>query len=119
MVKKAIEITSILVFLFFFGTIVFFAPAKDYKYPYSALKERDPFRPLVNERGDILIREKKGIGDFALQGIMYSPRGSQVIINNEVFQEGDTVAGYKIKKIDAYKVIFEKNGEEFVLKWGG
>jgi len=116
---KGIKGAQILACLILFSAVVFSAPAKDYKYPYSSFKERDPFRPPVNERGEILIKEKKGMGDFVLQGIMYSPKESQVIINNEVFKEGDTVEGYRIKKIDAYKVIFEKNGEEFVLKWGG
>jgi len=109
---------KILICLFLFSIVASLAQAKDYKYPYSSFKERDPFKPLVNKRGNILIREKKGIGDFLLQGIMYSPKGSQVIINNEVFKEGDIVEGYKIKRIDVYKVIFEKKGEEFVLKWG-
>ena len=108
----------ILAFLILFSVITFSTQAKRYEYPYSSFKERDPFKPLVGKGGNILIREKKGIGDFILQGIMYSPKGSQVIINNEVFKEGDIVEGYKIKRIDVYKVIFEKKGEEFVLKWG-
>ncbi len=109
----------ILVCFILSNSVIFCASAKGYKYPYSSFKERDPLKPLINERGEVLIKEKKGIGNFILQGIMYSPKESQVIINNEVFKEGDTVEGYRIKKIDAYKVIFEKNGEEFVLKWGG
>jgi len=92
---------------------------QSYKYPYSSFKERDPFKPLVNENGQILIKERRHLGDFLLQGIIYSPGGSQVVINNEVYKEGDNVEGYKIKRIDAYRVIFEKNGEEFILKWEG
>ena len=102
-----------------FCAVVPFAQAKGYKYPYSPFKERDPFKPLVDSRGKILIRKNKGISDLVLQGIMYSSKGSEAVINNKVFEEGDTVEGYKIKKIDAYKVVFERNGKEFVLKWGG
>ena len=114
--RKGVKIS---VFLVLFSVVTFSTQAKGYEYPYSSFKERDPFKPLINKRGDILIREKKGIGDFVLQGIMCSPKESQVIINNEVFKEGDIVEGYRIKKIDVYKVIFEKKGEEFILKWGG
>ena len=92
---------------------------QSYKYPYSSFRERDPFKPLVDENGQILIKERRHLGDFLLQGIIYSPGGSQVVINNEVYKEGDNVEGYKVKKINAYGVIFEKNGEEFILKWEG
>ncbi len=91
--------------------------AQNYKYPYSSFRERDPLKPLVDESGNILIKERKQMGDFFLQGIIYSPTGSQVIINNEVYREGDKIEEYKIKKIEAYQVIFEKEGEEFILKW--
>ena len=113
------EVISVLFLGLISFTMSFPASAKSYKYPYSAFKDRDPFRPLVNERGEILIRVKRKLGNFLLQGILYAPRGSKVIINNEIFKQGDVVAGYKIKKIDAYKVTLEKGKRKFILKWGG
>ena len=93
--------------------------AEHFTYPYESFKERDPFRPLINDLGEILIKEKKDMGDFILQGILYDPGGSRVIINNEVYKEGDVVEEYTIKTIERFKVIFEKEGVEFILKWEG
>lgn len=91
----------------------------DYVYPYRMLKDRDPFASLVSERGDILVRDKREMGEFLLQGIIYTPPESKVIINNEMFSEGDSVSEYTIKKIEPYRVIFDKDGEESILKWEG
>jgi len=113
------EVISVLLLGLISFTMPFSASAKNYKYPYSSFKDRDPFRPLINERGKILIRVKRKLGNFLLQGILYAPGGSKVIINNEIFKQGDVVAGYKIREIDAYKVTLEKGKRKFILKWGG
>ena len=91
--------------------------AQDFQYPYNAFDERDPMRPLVNDRGEIIIRADKEIGDFFLQGIIYSDEGSVVIINGQTFRQGDTFEGYKIKKIEEKGVFIEKKGKEHYLKW--
>lgn len=91
--------------------------AQEYQYPYTSFSERDPLRPLVNDSGRLLIRETGQFGGFALQGIMYSSQGGSAVINNEICVEGDTLAGYTIKKIEEYQVILEKGEEEFILKW--
>jgi type II secretory pathway component PulC len=88
-----------------------------YQYPYSALKERDPFRPLISDNGDILIREKREQGNFLIQGIIYSGQESTVVINNEIYTAGDIIDGYTIKKIEPYEVIFDKDGIESVVQW--
>lgn len=95
------------------------ACAQEYSYPYDSFKDRDPLKPLVSEHGDLLIRERKEMGEFLLQGIIYAPPNSKVIINNEMFSEGDSVSGYTIKKIEPYRVVFDKEGEESILKWEG
>lgn len=92
--------------------------AQEYQYPFSPLRDRDPLRPLVNERGDILISQRK-IGGVVLQGIIYSPEGSQAFINNEVFREGDVFDGFRIKRIEPNAVILEKDNEEVVVNWEG
>ena len=42
-----------------------------------------------------------------------------VIINNEMYDEGDGFEGYVIKEIEAQGIIVEKEGEEYFLKWEG
>jgi len=93
--------------------------AQGFEYPYNSKKDRDPMNPLINERGQILILEKKESSDFLLQGIMYSEDGSKAVINNEIYSEGEVVDGHIIKKIGEYKVLLEKEGKEFILKWEG
>jgi hypothetical protein len=98
-------------------SVVFTVVEGEFKYPYRALTDRDPMYPLVNERGEILIKEKKVVGDLIIQGIIYSPPESVVVINNEMYQEGDDFEEYKIKKIEPNGIIFQKNSEEYFLKW--
>ncbi|MCP4653385.1 MAG: general secretion pathway protein GspB [Candidatus Omnitrophica bacterium] len=103
--------------LCFFLVISFVAGAFD--YPHTTLSSRDPFYPLINEKGEITIREEKGIGDIMLQGIIYLPEGSSVIIDNRMFGEGDSFEKYKIKKIEERGIILENDGKEYFLKWEG
>jgi len=110
---------KVLFLLIVFYLFPFLCLSQEHKYPYNSFRERDPLRPLVNDRGEILIKEKKGVGDFFLQGIIYYPEGNRAIINNQIFIVGDAIEGYRIKKIDAYRVILEKEGKEFILKWEG
>jgi len=91
--------------------------ARAYEYPYTALTERDPLKPLVNESGQILIKKNEQFGGFSLQGIMYSALGSSVVINNAIYEQGDTVGGYLIKRIEEFQVILEKDEQQFYLKW--
>lgn len=100
-------------------SVYFALEAQEFKYPHSSLKDRDPLRPLVNERGEIMIAQKKELGDSLLQGIIYSQEGSVAIINNEMYKEGSFLQEYEIKNISNNTVILEKDGREFILKWEG
>lgn len=109
----------LILLLFIVGNISITA-ADDFKYPFNPLIDRDPLSPLVNERGEIIIKEKiksVEIDNVILQGIIYSQEESIAIINNEMFQEGDSIGDYKIKKITSNGVFLDKNGEEYFLKW--
>ncbi|MCM8774146.1 MAG: general secretion pathway protein GspB [Candidatus Omnitrophica bacterium] len=90
---------------------------EQYQYPYNNLKDRDPLVPLVSESGHILIQEKKEIGNFILQGIIYSPQNSKAIINNEILSEGDVLGEYRIVKIEPKRVVLEKEDKEYILNW--
>lgn len=101
----------ILIFLFIFVL----AKAEKFKYPYRSFYNRDPLKPLINEEGKIVISEKRR--GFVLQGIVYRGKSNSVIINNTLYKEGDIIEGFKIKRVEEDKVILEKEGKEFILKW--
>ena len=93
--------------------------ALEFQYPYKAFVDRDPLNSLINNRGEITIKRPTEMGDLLLQGILYAEEGNTAIINNELLKEGDILEGYTIKKIESRRVIFEKDGKEYILKWEG
>lgn len=107
----------IIVLIVSFSSVVF--AQEEYNYPYKRGVDRDPLEPLVLESGKILIRDKKDVGDLFLQGILSSDDGNKAIINDEVYSEGDMIDEYVIIKISGNKVIIEKGGKFFTLKWEG
>ncbi|UCC95316.1 MAG: general secretion pathway protein GspB [Candidatus Omnitrophota bacterium] len=90
--------------------------AEEFEYPYGILTHRDPLNPLVNSRGEVLLKAKKESPDLFLQGIIYSEKGSAAVINNELFHEGDLFEGYSIEKIERRRVILKKDDKEVILK---
>lgn len=109
-------------YFLFIGSIVLFSfscLAYAFEYPYNSKRDRDPMDSLVNEMGKILIKEKGDFTGLSLQGILYSKNGSEVVINGEIYKQGDLIEGHSIKKIEEYKVLLEKDGKEFILKWEG
>ena len=90
-----------------------------YEYPYSTFNNRDIMKPLIDSRGQILIKEDSDIGNFVLQGIMNYPDGSRAVINGEIVAKGDVFQGYSVKNIEKDKVVLEKDGKDFILKWEG
>ena len=103
------------IFLMVCGFTLF---AQEFKYPYAP-GERDPFTPLINDRGDVVIHEDTGINDIVLQGIMYSPDSSTVVINNEIYRVGDFIGKHKLKKVEPNGVLIESSGQEYFIKWEG
>ncbi|NQU95854.1 MAG: hypothetical protein HQ549_06505 [Candidatus Omnitrophica bacterium] len=51
-----------------------------------------------------------------LNGIMYTPGKPLVVINDNVWAEGDTVSGFKILKIEENSVKVASNGQEFIIR---
>lgn len=85
------------------------------KYPYSG-KDRDPFSPLVDPYGKILIPKKINITNLSLEGIIYSKKDPVAVINGEVLKEHEKVGEYVISKIKRKELILEKDGKTHVLK---
>ena len=88
---------------------------QNYKYPFDE-DSRDPLYPLIDRGGQILIPKEASASDFTLQGVIYSQNGSRAVISREILEQGDSIRGYTVLKIDEGRVVLEKNGEEFILK---
>ncbi|RKY38454.1 MAG: hypothetical protein DRP76_04455 [Candidatus Omnitrophota bacterium] len=101
----------ILIFAFFSFIL---GKTEGFDYPYRSFYNRDPLKPLVNKEGRIVITDKRR--GFLLQGIIYTD-SYQAVINNNLYRENDVIQGYRIKKIEKDKVVLEKGGEKFILKW--
>ncbi|GAB4440964.1 MAG: hypothetical protein OHK0040_12360 [bacterium] len=54
--------------------------------------------------------------NFKLKAILYNPVSKKAFINNELYLEGDTVDGFKIKSITTDMVILTKNSKDYILK---
>jgi len=102
---------TILIFVFFF---LMLKKVEGFEYPYRSFYDRDPLKPLVNKEGRIVITDKKR--GFLLQGIIYTD-SYQALINNNLYRENDVIQGYRIRKIEKDKVILEKGGKKFILRW--
>ncbi|HTL70432.1 MAG TPA: hypothetical protein VL404_03980 [Candidatus Eisenbacteria bacterium] len=81
---------------------------------YDAHGKRDPFVPLVT----LTSRESSGLmgiesaGDINIEGIVYDPRGSVVVLNGSVLKEGEEMGSLKVVKIEPNGVRVLINGTE-------
>jgi hypothetical protein len=88
------------------------------EYPFSN-KDRDPFSPLVNKVGRILIFREMDVSSFVLTGIIYSENSALAIINEEIVKKNDKIGDYVIFKVEEKQVILKKGEEETILKLEG
>ncbi len=96
--------------------LVYSRDKKPFIYPDDVF--RDPFEALVSKNGDINIKLIKQRGRLYLNGIVYdetSSGSSFALINNNLVKAGDFIGRYKVKKIERYKVILEKEGKQVIL----
>jgi hypothetical protein len=102
------------VFIFFYAISFIFSGTS---LSYSQ-EPRDPFSPLISKNGLILIPREIDISGLNLRGIIYSPKGSLAIINEEVLRTGDTIGDYSILEINEREVILRKGdgNEGFTLR---
>lgn len=77
---------------------------------------RDPFSPLIDKNGRILIDEKLNVGSLKLSGIIFSKDEKVAIVNGEIVKEGDYIGNYIIDKIEENKVVLKKGDEKFILE---
>ncbi|MDD3296342.1 MAG: hypothetical protein PHU64_03170 [Candidatus Omnitrophica bacterium] len=89
-----------------------FSQSSRYAFNDSA---RDPFEPLVNKAGFILIPKEIDVTGLAVQGIIYSKDLPLAIINGEVVKQGDYIGDYNVVQIEVKRVILKKGNESFTL----
>lgn len=80
---------------------------------YDKGGRRDPFVPLRGFTG-----EDGTTGDktLTLEGIVYDPKGSSyVVINGEVYREGEEVGGGNLIRILQDRVVLQRIGQETVI----
>ncbi len=100
-----------IIFIFVGIIILFFSAVVNY-----AEEERDPFLPLVNKNGLVLIPTEVDVGGLQLGGIIYSEESPVAIINQEVLKREEVIEGYEIMAINEKEVILKKGNDEFILK---
>ena len=73
------------------------------------LSRRDPLRPLIDLEG----RPVKGTGlsdGLTLQGIIHSEGFTRVLIDDQLYSEGDAVGPFKLRKIRQDGIELEQAG---------
>jgi hypothetical protein len=79
--------------------------AKKSKFVYPKDVMREPFESLVDASGTLNVKMVRQEGDLKLTGIVYGGNTPDVVvINNEVFYEGDIIGVYQVKKISPDRV---------------
>ncbi len=94
-------------------------PAAGLEPVYQDGGKRDPFVPLVDVDGNIVLYDNELIlSDLSLEGIMLSSRAedSVVIINGKIFKVRNKIGAFQIENILKDRVILQKGRETFELK---
>ena len=82
---------------------------------YNPTATRDPFVPLIGPDGkfDFGDMSESMTSSFTIEGIIFDPNGqSVVIIDGEVYNQGDKVQQSTILSILKDRVLFIENDEE-------
>ena len=88
-------------------------------FVYNDQGRRDPFFPLVDANGRVLMvcEDTTKVGDLQLEGILWdSEEDSFVIINGEIFAEGESIGDFRVIKIEKTQVTLSRNNEKCILK---
>ena len=80
---------------------------------YDVVLRRDPMQPLVNDQGDLLASAGQH-GGLSVQGLIWSDERPLVVVEDELFAQGDSLGPYTILKIEPDGVIV-KRGQDSPL----
>ncbi len=77
---------------------------------YDPRGKRDPFAPLLtlNSRQGSGLYGVESAEEISIEGIVFDPKGSVIVVNGSVLKEGEETGGMKVLKI-------ERNGARFLL----
>lgn len=71
--------------------------------------QRDPFQPPLIRESE---RGTQDLKSFRLSGII---SGRMAIINGETVAVGEVYQGYRLREVEQYRIILEKDSESFIL----
>jgi len=93
------------------------ARAQEAVFIYDAKGARDPFVPVIPKKG-LIGPDIGGGSQIKLEGVLWDSNGvnSQAIINDTIFEEGQTIGEVQVLKIEHDKVRVKVGKEEFVLE---
>ena len=77
---------------------------------YDAVFRRDPMRPLIDGKGN-LVTSTGFQGGLSVQGIIWSDERPLAVIDDELFAQGDTVGPYTVERIQ-FDGVTVRRGEE-------
>ncbi len=78
----------------------------------------DPMRP-IEYSPVVAVKEKLHLQELELTGVLISRAREVAIINGDSLQRGDTIAGYRLEKIEADKVLLKNRQGKLVLRRAG
>jgi len=73
---------------------------------------RDPFKEVTFKPDNSTLT----YSDLMLTGIMWEEDSAIVVINDQIFKEGDVISGFKIEKVLQGEVLLTKGTERHVLR---
>lgn len=86
----------------------------DQMIAFDAIFRRDPMNPLVDSKGAIV--SASGMQDgYGVQGIIWSDVHPIVIVDDELFDEGDTVGPFTIRKIQKDGITVDRGSGSFFI----
>jgi len=89
---------------------------------YNETNSRDPFIPLIDDKGNIRRdftkpTEERLVPKVTLMGISQVGNTFYALIDGELVKEGQTLKQIRIEKITSEKVIVTYGDKQFELKW--
>lgn len=79
---------------------------------YKSGERRDPFLPLIGPNGVLTRRQSSAL---SVEGIIFDPNGSLVLVNGEFYKEGDVIGDATVVNIYKDRVVFKQEDEEKTL----
>ena len=80
------------------------------QFEYDSKGKRDPFFSAME-----LVGETVDYKALKLEGIILDVGGAHAVINSEILQEGDSIAGFTIRTIEENRVVLQKDENTFDL----